>query len=485
MIRQKKKLILIAGAAALVLAVLVIVLFATVWRETPETAAEEDFLVAPLDMEDIAEITVKSRENGYRLYRGEDGQVYFEGAEYVLYNQNMIAYLRSCTAYLAVSGRVEHPAQMEEYSLTEDTCLASFSVTSLAGESYRVLIGEKLVSGEGYYARLADSEEVAVLGSALERCLFSDVRFFLSGQVAGAISENDYFDITRFSIERDGKEYVTVEKIPEDEVRQTDLSTHRVSFPARYEPNTDLLVRIFKSFISFVGNDVEEFSLADRSAEEFSALMRKYGFLSSDGAAMRCRVTYTYHDAESEVYVSAPEEESGKTYVYSPGFDIIASFDSDSLAWTDYDLMEYTQKELFAHSIADVKSVSVKSEHVTETFSLFHGAEAKDLAVSTSRGQAVDAQAFRRFYSQILYIENAGYADVPEDYRDRQSLVITVTLSDGAENEFVFYDIATRQSFYEIGGEGVYYVNRDYVKKVIGDAVKLINGEEVEAVRYA
>ena len=484
MIQRQKRAILLFCAVVLVLGATLAVLFSTVWKPKDAQSTEEVFLVEPLDMADIAEISVKNREHSWRLYRGEDGELYFEGAEYVLYNQNMIAYLRSCVAYLSSSGEVKDPEPMEEYALTQEDCLCDFSVTDTKGETYRVLVGEKLVGGDGYYARLFDSDEVHVLSNSLERCLFGDVTFFLSGQVATALSENDYYEISRLAIEHEGKPFVEIEKIPEDEVKESDLSTHRVIYPAPYEPNTDLLTRLFKSFVSFVGEDVVEYDLAAMDKKEFARVMQDYGFVSETSAKMYCKVSYDYHDVKTELYVSRVDEEKGLAYVYSPGFDIVAAFDASALAWTQYDLMEYTQSEVFARSIADVKSISVSGEEIECTFTLTHGASAKELVVRSERGE-VNTQDFRQFYTQLLYVKNAGYATVPENYEETESLRLTITLTDDSVREFVFYDIETLKSYYTLDGEGVFVVNRDYVKRLLEAAAKLLSGQRVEAVSYA
>ncbi|MBQ2253357.1 MAG: hypothetical protein II328_05165 [Clostridia bacterium] len=275
-----------------------------------------------------------------------------------------------------------------------------------------------------------------------------------------------------------------IEKIPEDEVKESDLSTHRVIYPAPYEPNTDLLTRLFKSFVSFVGEDVVEYNLAAMDKKEFARVMQDYGFVSETSAKMYCKVSYDYHDVKTELYVSRVDEEKGLVYVYSPGFDIVAAFDASALAWTQYDLMEYTQSEVFARSIADVKSISVSGEEIECTFTLTHGASAKELVVRSERGE-VNTQDFRQFYTQLLYVKNAGYATIPENYEETESLRLTITLTDDSVREFVFYDIETLKSYYTLDGEGVFVVNRDYVKRLLEAAAKLLSGQRVEAVSYA
>lgn len=483
MIQKRKRQIFLALACSVALGVLLFVLFSTVWKPVETERAEGVFIVPPLALEEIAEISVTNELGSYRLYRAEDGQLYFEGAEYVLYNQNMIAYLRSCVAYLSVSGEVEEPVGAEEYGLTDERASASFTVTPLEGEPYRVLIGDELVGGQGYYAALEGDARVFVLDSSLSRLLASNVQFYLSGQVAVSLSEEDYYTIDTFSIKKLGKPFVTVEMIPEDEKKDSDLSTHRVVYPAPYEPNVDLLTRLFKSFISFVGRDVCEYGLSGYDEARFAETMKQYALVSETDAAMYCEVSYDYHGQTTTLYFSRPDTEAGVTYVYSPGFDVICAFSSGDLAWAEYDLMEFTQEEIFARSIGDVLSIGVEADGLSASFVLTHGEAAEDLVVKHGN-QRIDTQNFRRFYNQILYTENYGYATVPEDYESRHAMTMTVTLTDGTKYVYDFFDTTSLYSYYQIGGEGVFCVKRDYVQKLAADAARLISGQSVEAVQY-
>ena len=118
------------------------------------------------------------------------------------------------------------------------------------------------------------------------------------------------------------------------------------------------------------------------------------------------------------------------------------------------------------------------------TFDLTHGETAKDLIVR--EGQTVlNTEDFRQFYTQILYLRNAGYATVPDVLDGFDTTYLTIVLNDGSVFDYVFYDIATRQSYYTIGGKGVFYVSRDYTKKLISDAVCLETGKEVVAKQYS
>lgn len=498
-LNRQKRLILLALAASLVLAIGLFAAYQTVWKPSEEQTDAVEYLTnasatlsTDLSMEQISEISVKSRENAFRLYRGGDGELYFEGAERVLYNTNRIAFLRSCVTNLAVSAKVENPGEMSEYALTDETCLASFSVTSTEGASYRILIGNKLVGGAGYYARVADDPLVWVLPTSLETCLFGGLDFFLLGQVAPSLSESNYFEISNFKIEKNlarneegeyvGDVVVEVEKIPEDQIKENDVSTHRIIAPVKDAPNTELLTLVFKSFVSFVGEDVAEYDMSEKSAEEFSEIMERYGFLAADRDAMHCRVSYTHSGVETLLYVSRPNAE-GVTYVYSPGFEVVVAFDSADLAWCEYSLMEYAQPELFLHSIAEVKTLSVSAAGIETVFTLTHGENAEDLRVNSSTGP-VNVQDFRRFYNQILFLEKVEEYQPEAGFEEKRSLSLTFEMKGGETYTYTFYDVKTLRSYFLLNGEGGFCIKRDYVQKLCEDTAKLLAGQTVTAVQY-
>ncbi len=497
--QKQRRGILVALAASLALAVGLFVAYQTVWKAGPAEEKETEYVNnsagtvnTALAMDEIAEISVKNRDHAWRLYRGSDGELYFEGATRVLYNSNRIAYLRSCVTNLAASVKVEEPRSMEEYGLTEELCLCEFTVKSTAGESYRILVGEKLVGGEGYYARVAEDPQVWVLPTSLENCLFGDINFFLLGQVAPSLSENNYFEISEFVLEKNlkkgedgaysGEVVVEVERIPEEELKENDISTHRIVAPIPDAPNTDLLSLVFKSFVSFVGDTVAEYDMSQKSVEEYTEIMRKYGFLTEAEDGMRCRVRYTHSGIETELYVSAADEE-GNRYVYSPGFEIIARFDAADLVWCDYTLMEYSQPELFLRSISEIRSIAVTAPGISTVFTLSHGQTAAELSVNTENG-AVNAQDFRQFYNQLLYLEKVEQYAPEEGFESTKSLTLVVTDTQGGVQTFTFYDVKSLRSYYQVDGVGEFCVKRDYTKKLVEDVARLLAGESVTAVQY-
>ena len=67
MIQRQKRAIFIVCAVVLLLGAVLAVLFSTVWKPKDAGDEEEIFLVEPLDMADIAEISVRNNEQSWRL----------------------------------------------------------------------------------------------------------------------------------------------------------------------------------------------------------------------------------------------------------------------------------------------------------------------------------------------------------------------------------------------------------------------------------
>ena len=59
-------------------------------------------------------------------------------------------------------------------------------------------------------------------------------------------------------------------------------------------------------------------------------------------------------------------------------------------------------------------------------------------------------------------------------------LVLKMTTEDG-NIEFRFYQYSERRSYMTINGDGQFFILSDRVEKIWGDALKIINGEDVVA----
>ncbi len=94
----------------------------------------------------------------------------------------------------------------EEYDYTP----AYYILTTTDGKQHKMLLGNRLVNGGGYYAQyieMKDGKEtpreiVYVFGSSLSSTLLAEAKNFIIPGIAYPVTQSDYFDVTDFEIKK-------------------------------------------------------------------------------------------------------------------------------------------------------------------------------------------------------------------------------------------------------------------------------------------
>lgn len=94
----------------------------------------------------------------------------------------------------------------EEYDYTP----AYYIVTDTSGNQYKMLIGDRLINGGGYYAQYVDMSDgketlrarVYILASSIKSTLLAEAKNFITPGIAYPTTKNDYFDVTDFEIKK-------------------------------------------------------------------------------------------------------------------------------------------------------------------------------------------------------------------------------------------------------------------------------------------
>ena len=219
--------------------------------------------------------------------------------------------------------------------------------------------------------------------------------------------------------------------------------------------------------------------------EKFFNILKEYKIINEEGKYAH-KVSYYFDDNEEDdtpgttttLYIG--DLVDGYYYVYSLMFDVIAAIPQDIYKWIDWDLIKYVESGIFSMFINDVATIEVNAggEKVKFDISYVNEGKGDDLTVLCN-GKKIDTKNFRQYYMALLYIQNGGYASMEDAEGLDPSATIKVTTAKGVEREYVFYDIATRKSYYTIDGKGEFYVSRDYIKKLASDTVKVQKNEPV------
>ena len=142
-------------------------------KEAPETEAGEVlgsgdrfFLFGSLSRSDIAQIEVENEYGTFAFYQAEENKFKIKGYDTVPYSETLFATLVNTTSYTLSKTKVGSnlsDEKLAEYGLDEP--VARWTVTSNGGDSFTVLVGDRLLTGGGYYCMLEGRRSAYVLGT--------------------------------------------------------------------------------------------------------------------------------------------------------------------------------------------------------------------------------------------------------------------------------------------------------------------------------
>ncbi len=490
----------------------------TVGNHGEQMANGMPFVVDPIDTDLIQSIRVNNEYGGFHYYQAEDGKFYFEGAEALLYDESaawmdedateedvsdvlnsfpMTESLLSFAGYMLAAQEVEgyDRDHLSNYGL-EDEGKASMTVTYLDDDgneaSKTVYFGNQTLAGASYYCMAEGRDAVYIMtDSYISRCIFTELKSYISPQVSPAISSTVYSEVKDFSIRKNGKKFLSIRHTTDEEFEDNgQLFTHIFTSPEGYYPSMDNFYSLLETFTDFTGNAVMEFGLLDRlndpaQSQKMTEMFRLYSLMDQNNEWVY-QMDFSYEGFETTLYISEKlevlkenaEEEEEKTfiyYIYSPDFDVIVEFNAEDLPWVEWDLLTFMDSHSYAVSIDNASSLSFQYEGVDVKFSI--QGEGDGLKVSSSTGISVDADNFRQLYKAILFTTTDGYADQPDDAT--KILSLQIALRDGTRYEYEFFGLTARKAYYTLNGSGQFYINRDYVKQMMSACNGILKGETV------
>ena len=509
MIKKQTKWLLIGLGVILVLGVSLIVLFQTVLKPQnnplPDKGNHGETLIngRPLlfdqvKREDLGKLTVTNANGGYVLYTGTDGELYFQGAESLLYDSYGLSEVVTNTGYLVADQEVVnyHKEDLSVYGLAQGQSKASFTIQrkSDPSVSYTVYLGNPLTNNNGYYAMLEGRDALYVINNYQAATILADVRTFLSTQVAlPAVPDSENF-IHDLIFYKDGKELLTIQPSVMEGESDEALTTqvlHAYRMNKDGEPviwvNDTAINTVVQGIKDVSGDMVVEYSVAPymqalykyqedpnatpdselgKKAYKAIEILKKYGLMNED-FSLRHTVNYTFKEDTSSLIYSDCKD--GVFYVYSEGFDVIVEFAEGSHPWLFWGPEEYKLQALCSYSVYDLAEFEVTAPSVHANFVLTNGTGEKkgklSKVVDTVSQKEVNVDLFKMMYRGFLYFSSLGEAQQGEVIQP--SLTVRYRVMDGTELEFVFYDITDRKSFFTVNGVGGGYVNRDYVRALI------------------
>ncbi len=304
-----------------------------------------------------------------------------KGSILTSYNQELFASLYVSAGYTITTRKIIDPikdgnGEFSEYGLVSETRTdeegneytytpAYYILTDKSGNKYKVIIGDKLITGGGYYVQYVSMENgaetkrdaVYVLGSDIEESLLQPIESFVTPTMVYPMSMNNYFDVDEFTIYRrngeDFKKVVAFSYIDLSLRENTIEASRPYQFNSEnldgYTPSSDNIDACLQYMYttSFVGvkklsptdSDLVKYGLAVDSVDDEGkptidfnpAYMLSFYFDTTDSDGKFLSTIY-------QVVMISEKNEDGNYYVYTAVYDGSTKSSDKELLYT-YDMI--------------------------------------------------------------------------------------------------------------------------------------------------
>ncbi len=407
-----------------------------------------------LEKKDISSLEVHNAHGSFTFLRYDKeadlpdnkGDFVIESSPLVSFDQRLFANLYVSAGYTLTTRKLEEPivdknGEFSEYGLVPETRIddegneylyepAYYLITDIDGNRHKVIIGDKLVTGGGFYAQYVSLEggaeekrsAVYVLGSDIENSLLQPVESFVTPQIVYQMSPTDYTDVEDFNIFRtndDGstEHVVGFTFVPLDERQNSVLIDKPFFFTHEellgYNTNADRVSenlnklymqgceRVCKlspenaDFIEYgLGREVEVDSKVEFEFASKYTMSYYYDILDDNGeyvSTIKQVVFISEHNeygnyyAYTFVYEGHPEStnpDRDEELLYT--FDMIVEVSGSTLDFVELERTDWINKNFVDYNIAFVDELTVSTKDYTAEFKLDNSKTPESENVSSS-----------------------------------------------------------------------------------------------------
>lgn len=399
----------------------VIAVLDTEYSEEFELGSGRLMIFPHTEAEQIRSIEVVNSEGTFTFYRynveteKEDDSAEFvvKGAPYAIFNKELFSSFRVNAGYTLATRKIQDPIKDEngeftEYGLAPEMRVddegneyrytpAYYILTDTSGKRHKLIIGDLLVTGEGYYVQYVDidgSQEskrdaVYVLDSSM-KCMLEPVENLMEPMLTYPLSLNSYYNVEKFLIsKRDssaegGRVGVVGFSFVDMEDRQ---GTAKAATPfefllsehSGYTPNTNNITNTLKSLAdpSFAG--VKKLMPTDEELIKYGILNENKEFDSEYTISFDSNITddsdRIVGKVSQMIMVSEKDPETGNYYAYvmlyqknDEGedefwftYDMLVEVEGHTLAFLEWKSYEWISDSLLPVNIALLDTIKIES----------------------------------------------------------------------------------------------------------------------------
>ena len=207
------------------------------------TEYEKVLIFKHIESKNIRSIEVHNQVDVYRFYRfditnmqaDDKADFVLSGSPLLTLKKDQLSSLSVAAGYPLAAMRVDDPKTVDgkidlsEYGLApekrtkteknekgEDVTVeydytpTYYILTTTSGERFKMIIGDSLINGGGYYAQYVEingdtekpREKVYVLGSSISYSILADAKTYITPGIAYPVTQSDYYDVTDFSLKK-------------------------------------------------------------------------------------------------------------------------------------------------------------------------------------------------------------------------------------------------------------------------------------------
>ena len=530
-----------------------------------EGATRRIMMFPQITQSNVARIEVSGPQGSYAFYTDKNGNVQIEGFEagegrLISYDAEKYAALCVAAGYpltlRKLSAEAVQTLGYEAYGLAPETRVdeqgneysyrpTSYTITSKAGVSHTVLVGDPIVSEAGYYVKLAGEDNRAVYimsATNYDGALLLPIEQLITPMINYPASNTNYFDVLDFVLarpaddaegssdillafdyidleERENSMYTTTPYIPDESYQYKD-----------YRLNSTAVSSVLEALsgVNFVG--VRKLGLSEEVLAEYGLDQPAY-LLSYTLMVDTDEDSYTDTPVPNALLISELTEQ-GTYLVASPMCDVVAEVTRASLFFLEHEASDWISDQVVWFNLAFLRSMSVTSPEYSAELTFDNSKTDQSSSISSSNitftinGQTPDYVVYktaassgkvttetpvynlRQFYKGLLSLSLGGSTEQGHFTLDEQQraelralddsecqLVLRLSIEDMAatynpdyysennstELTYRFYRYSEGRSYLTINGEGEFFVDASYVEKLIADLGRLEQGVLIDS----
>ena len=437
-----------------------------------------DILLYPMiERAQIQSIEVVNPTDSFAFVRNKDDDFDIRGNEDTPFDANMFSTLVVCTGYTSTYARIEAATVQQygfaEYGLTDnpDDADTYFIITDTSGNSHKVVIGDEIPHGSGYYARYVGRDDVYVMrelevteySTTFSNVIIkSKVEDFVTPTMVATMNTTNYFDVTNFKLNTVAK--ITDEMLDDPAFDPTSLLSNVITFsysPIQKRQNTYYANTPYTGQGAYKSFEINDYKVDDclqsllyleaiRTVKLYSEEENKNGeFLFAKDFGVAYCLEYTHNierDSKNnykptdtiyqQLWIS-PLSESGTYYLYNSMFRMVVEVDRSQLEYLEWTPYAWIETDIFTGNIVYLDKVECTiAGGITVNGSTVNNLlidvdnsaslvdwdpdNTENASVPTGQmkvwanGEPIEVLKFKRFFQTLIYSSLSGTASCSE-----------------------------------------------------------------------